>query len=256
MSPRRLSSLSLNQKLTLLIAFLAIVGTIIAAFVSGHDWFQPLSSLPVLSISPTPFSGKIEFVSVESPDTLNPNLQWDAGSSELSAYSLDGDEIVVTAGPHTWPNFPMINYTQPVIGDFSIQVKVAFVPDALVLKTAQMVGLLIRPANARLVQSDTSFPKDWVVSSKYVTDAGVLVGCRGSWADYSSEIVFLKIEKGAASWKCAYSNDGEHWFYLNVDVDNTQLQNQQLAISLFAYSDTDKVVTAKFSDLEIYINGK
>lgn len=38
MSPRR-SSLSRNQKLTLIIAVLAIIVTIVSAFVSGHDWF-------------------------------------------------------------------------------------------------------------------------------------------------------------------------------------------------------------------------
>jgi hypothetical protein len=53
MTQRRLSSLSLNQKLTLLIAFLAVLGTIIAAFFSGHDWFQPLPKSGINSITPT-----------------------------------------------------------------------------------------------------------------------------------------------------------------------------------------------------------
>jgi formylglycine-generating enzyme required for sulfatase activity len=39
MSPRK-SSLSLNQKITISIAVLAIVVTIFTAFISGHDWFQ------------------------------------------------------------------------------------------------------------------------------------------------------------------------------------------------------------------------
>jgi hypothetical protein len=57
MSPRR-SSLSLNQKLTLLIALLAIITTMIAAFISGHDWFPSASSISVpitdtVSQSPT-----------------------------------------------------------------------------------------------------------------------------------------------------------------------------------------------------------
>jgi hypothetical protein len=38
MPPRR-SSLSLNQRLTIFISILAIGTTIIAAFISGHDWF-------------------------------------------------------------------------------------------------------------------------------------------------------------------------------------------------------------------------
>jgi hypothetical protein len=39
MSSRR-SSLSRNQKLTLLIALLVVIVSLIAAFVSGHDWFS------------------------------------------------------------------------------------------------------------------------------------------------------------------------------------------------------------------------
>jgi hypothetical protein len=145
----------------------------------------------------------------------------------------------------------MINYNRPITGNFSVQVKVAFAPEASVLQTAQMAGLLVRPANARLVQSDTSFPKDWAAASKYVTDAGSLVGCRESWADYSQDVVFLKIERVADSWKCAYSANGENWSYLNTEVNGAQLQDRQLAISLFAYSDTDNAITVRFSDWEI-----
>jgi len=46
MSPKRSSSLSLNQKLTLLVAFLAVIGGIVAAFISGHDWFSTSPSNP------------------------------------------------------------------------------------------------------------------------------------------------------------------------------------------------------------------
>ena len=251
MPSRRSSSLSINQKLTLLIASLAILGTIIAAFISGHDWFKSQSSLPIPSKTPTPFSGKIPFVSIENPGALNPTLQWDAGSSEVSGYHLDGEAITIIAGPHTWPNFPMINYNHSITGDFSARVRIIFAPGRSVLQSAQMVGLLVRPASDHLVQGDTSFPEDWVATGKYITDAGALVGCRGSWADYPSTIVFLKIERAADTWRCAYSINGENWFYLNANVDSKQLQNRKLVISLFAYSDTNDSITAKFSDWEI-----
>ena len=201
-------------------------------------------------------SERLEFVSINDPTALNPNLQWDAGSSEFSTYALDGDTLIMIAGPHTWPNFPMISYMRPLTGNVSVQVKVVFVPEAQVITTAQMVGILVHPINARLVQSDTSFPQDWVAVSKSVTDAGVLVGCRGSWEDYSSDTVFLKIERRADSWRCAYSSNGENWIWLNAKVDDTQLQNKQLAISLFAYSITDKAITVKFSDWVIFNDGK
>ena len=78
-----------------------------------------------------------------------------------------------------------------------------------------MVGLLARPVNARLVQSETSFPQDRVATAKTVTDAGSLVGCRGSWDDYSSNVVYLMLER-EANWRCAYSKNGENWVWLNT----------------------------------------
>jgi hypothetical protein len=45
MSSRR-STLSFNQKLTLLFALLAVIAAIIAAFISGHDWFSPAPAVP------------------------------------------------------------------------------------------------------------------------------------------------------------------------------------------------------------------
>jgi hypothetical protein len=42
---RRRWSLSLNQKLVLLLAALAVAATIIGAFVSGHDWFSTTPSV-------------------------------------------------------------------------------------------------------------------------------------------------------------------------------------------------------------------
>ena len=249
--PSRASKLSLNQKLTLSIAVLAIVATIIAALISSHDWFSPQLSTPQVTTSPTPSSGKISFASIENPNTLNTNLQWEAGSSNLSTYSLQGDEIVITAGPDTWPNFPMINYKPIINGDFSLSVKVSFVPDATILKTAQMAGMLVHPINTHLAQDDAEFPNDWLATSKYITDAGSLVGCRGAWMDYSSDTVFLKIARANNSWQCAYSSNGENWSYLDLSVNDAQLQNQQLAVSLFAYSNTDNAINVTFSDWEM-----
>lgn len=55
-------SLSLNQRLVLLLAALAIVATLIAAFLSGHDWFTP---------NPSP--GETEYIGhVIDTNTLQP----------------------------------------------------------------------------------------------------------------------------------------------------------------------------------------
>jgi hypothetical protein len=42
---RRRSTLSLNQKVVLWLAVLAIIATLIASFLSGHDWFPPQPTL-------------------------------------------------------------------------------------------------------------------------------------------------------------------------------------------------------------------
>lgn len=68
MSPRR-SSLSLNQKLTLLLVFLGIVASIVVAFISGHDWFAKESTItpsPTSNLHPSP----IEDLPTSTPETL------------------------------------------------------------------------------------------------------------------------------------------------------------------------------------------
>lgn len=206
------------------------------------------TSTPMPVATSTPFSGRIPFTSPVDSNALNMDLQWDAGSSELSLYTLSANVIYLTAGPHTWPNFPTIYYMQPIEGNFDVQVKIKFTPPEPKLLAAQMVGLAIRPINARLVVENSSFPMDWVVVAKYITDAGSLVGCRGSWVKYSLGTVYLRIERDNNIWRCAYSDNGINWTRHDVSVDSQSLSDKQLEIALFAYSDTNDAITVEFSD--------
>lgn len=193
----------------------------------------------------------INFTSDRDPTLLHPDLGWDAGSSETNSYIVDADTLTIVAGPGSWPNFPMINYKQPLRGDFRIQIKISFTPDAATLTTAQMAGILVRPANSRLVQGDESFPRDWVFASKYVTDNGSLFACPRSNTRYLSETIFVSIEKVSDSWRCSYSSNGKNWSYLSVNADTEQLANKDMTISLFAYSQTGNAIAAQFSDWKI-----
>ncbi len=70
MSPQR-SKLSLNQKLTLLIALLAVIATIAAAFIGGHDWFSVKTSVSEsasakLHLKPNLWSGQNQTISGSS----------------------------------------------------------------------------------------------------------------------------------------------------------------------------------------------
>ena len=194
-------------------------------------------------------SETIPFISDNNATELHPSLEWEAGSSATDAYHLAGQSIEITAGPYTWPNFPMLHYKPTIAGDFSVSVKMNFLPDAPILETAQMAGILIHPLHEHLAQGDEKFPSDWIAVSKNVTQAGSLVGCRGSWVDYPySDPVFLRIERIGGTWRCAYSGNGENWSYLTVSVNDVQLGQQELAISLFAYSDTGNPIQVTFSD--------
>ncbi len=207
---------------------------------------------PTSTPSPIPFS--ISFGSLDDANMLNPDLQWDAGSSEASLYTLSTstDTIRLTAGPHTWPNFPTISYKQPIGGNFDVQLKVVFGSPVSALSTTQSVGLLIRPIGARLVVGDESFPMDWVVAAKSITDAGTSVGCcRSTQPDYSLDTVYLKIERVGDIWRCAYSENGQNWTWFNVSVDSQSLHDKQLEVALFAYSATNEAITAEFSDWHI-----
>jgi len=197
----------------------------------------------------------LAFASKNDPAALNTGIKWEAGSSESSTYSLRGNALIMIAGPYTWPNFPMIYYERPITGDFDAQVTVEFIPEAERITTAQMVGMLARPANTRLVQGDTSFPRDWVAAARNITDAGSLIGCRGSWDDFSANTFHLRLERAASAWRCAYSDNGENWTWLDVSGDSSQLGVQELVVSLFAYSMTERSITAEFSDWMISENG-
>jgi len=230
----RLSKWKLSWRVAIIIVCVVIIGVSVAVIMNPANF------------------GSIRFSSVLRPKTLSSNLQWDGGGSEMSSYSIDGKIMSITAAAHTWPNFPMIQYKSTITGDFSIIVKMTFVPDASTIETAQMAGIVIHPVNAHLAQSNDKFPNDWVAVSKNVTDAGSLIGCRGSWVDFSSDTVFLKVERLNHAWQCAYSNNGENWSYLNVLENGPRLQDQQFVVSLFAYSETDNAIKVTFSDWQIH----
>ena len=232
-----------------------ILGSILTPLVQHRlDTNSPTNIAPQASITPTFFSEKLEFVSTNNPLALNQYLQWDAGSEGQSVYGFEDGALRIVAAPHTWPNFPMIYYNQSVTGDFDVRVKVLFRPEASVVATAQMVGLLVRPVNAHLVQGDKRFPQNWAFASRFITADGSFVGCRDSWDKYYSETVYLGLERGANSWRCAYSRNGENWIWRDANVDDTLLKDKQLVFSLFAYSDTDDPVTVKFADWVILRN--
>lgn len=229
----------------------AVSGSLAYNAVCAPGSIESADYQPVLTSSPIPFS--IPFSSLDEANVLNPDLQWDAGSSESSLYALSTstDTIRLTAGPHTWPNFPTISYKQPIEGNFDVQLKIVFGSPVSALSTTQSVGLLIRPVGARLVVGDESFPMDWVVAAKSITDAGTSVGCcRSTQPDYSLDTVYLKIERVGDIWRCAYSKNGQNWTWFNVDVDNRALRGK-LEVALFAYSATGESITAEFSDWHI-----
>jgi len=65
--PGRRSSLSLNQRLTLILAALTIVTAIIVAFISGHDWFPTTPTSPELyttTFTPSPSQTTLPTITV------------------------------------------------------------------------------------------------------------------------------------------------------------------------------------------------
>ncbi len=236
-------------------AIIAGIFTLIAAIIKPVSGTQPaptntLIDTPtsVSNLIPTPYSGKILFNSLDNLNTLSADLQWEAGSSKLSQYTLSAGTINLVAGPFTWPGIPMINYTQYLAGDFEVQVKVVFQSPYSTLPTAQMAGLIIRPTDSRLVSGNSVFPPDWVVIAKSITDAGRLVDCRGQRTGYSGDTIYLRIERMADSWYCAYGDNGVNWERFAPKVDGSQLKDRQLQVALFAYSDTDEPITVEFAD--------
>jgi regulation of enolase protein 1 (concanavalin A-like superfamily) len=240
--PKEIWAAIIGLGVPIIAGLMAIIVTLI------NNARSPVSPL-VPPSSSTPFSGRILFTSPTGRVALSKYLNWEAGSSETSAFTLSSDAIYLTAGAHTWPNFPTINYSQPVEGDFDVQVKLNFKSPVQKLTTAQMAGLVIRPMDAHLFVGNSSFPTDWVVAAKYISDAGIQAGCRGSWATYDLDSVYLRLERANNIWQCAYSENGENWKWLNGgNLDSQELRYQQLEIGLFAYSDTADAITVEFSN--------
>jgi hypothetical protein len=242
----------------LLAAFLSLVGVIYKAGMDEKIARIPIlasqtaeakaSLIPALLSTSTPFSGRIPFNAPTEPQAINPELEWDAGFSELSQFALSGTDLLLTAGPYTWPGFPAIIYKAPLSDNFDVQVKIVFSPPAEKISTAQMAGMAIRPLHARLVVGNASFPAEWVIAARYLTDAGSLVGSRGSWMDYSLDSVYLRLERNQNILRYAYSENGKNWTWLNVDGEQQWQSDTPLEIALFAYSDTQDAISAKFSD--------
>ncbi len=166
----------------------------------GPTAFRPPGRCP-----PTPDRSPepIAFAAPEDPGALNPSLLWEKGSSPGSRFDLAGGALTLTAGAQTWPGFPAVIYPGPLSGSFDAQVKAVFRPPRMEILTAQMVGLLVRPVNARLVRGMERFPLNWMIASKQLADTGQMVGCRPTWDDYPADAVYLRIERDAESWRCA-----------------------------------------------------
>ncbi len=206
----------------------------------------------VLIIKTRPVSEKISFnAPTTNANSLNPILEWDAGSSALSHYAINTDALNLAADSHTWPFFPSIRYKSSLEGDFDVQARVVFTSPFQTVPTAQMAGIVVRPVGARLVMGDSEFPQNWIVVAKQIADAGRLVGCRGAWADYSSDVVYVRVKRTGDSWYCGYSDNGENWRWLAPRVDPSLSKDEPVEMALFAYSETDDKLSVEFSDWTI-----
>lgn len=197
-----------------------------------------------------PGSENIAFSSLPATNanSLNPMLEWDAGSSALSHYVINTDTLNLVADSHTWPFFPSIRYKLLIEGDFDVYARVVFTPPFKTVQTAQMAGIVVRPAGARLVLGDSSFPENWIVAAKQIVDVGRLVGCRGAWADYSSDVVYVRVKRTGDSWYCGYSDNDVNWRWLAPRIDSPLMKDGPVEIVLFVYSDTDDELSVEFSD--------
>ena len=260
MAKKRLSASKTPKKLPVAI-WVAIIGLGVPVIAGLINILVTIISLPrtptpipTFAPTPTPFSGKISFSSESDLKALNPNLKWEPGNSSLSHYTLTSESVNLVAGPHTWQFFPEIQYKPNLEDNFDVQVKLTFTSPLRSLDTAQMAGLIVRPVKARLVLGDASFPDDWVVVAKSITTAGHLVGARGTWVKYPASEVYLRAERANDAWRCAYSENGENWTWIEPKVDESLSMNKEMEMALFVYSDTDDSLEVVFSDWIISSN--
>jgi hypothetical protein len=132
-------------------------------------------------------------------------------------------------------------------------VRLTFSPSVPKLESnAQMAGLIVRPVNARLFALDVTFPGNWIVNRKSVTDAGLDIGCRGSFGEYLKDDAYLRIERAGDSWRCAYSEKGDNWIWIAPKVENSGILSDGVEIVLFAYSTSKSPIAVQFTDWAVY----
>ncbi len=226
----------------------AIVATIVALVTFLYYSVPPLASVPATPTN-VASAGTIPFASPNDPKALNPNLQWERGQSSLSNYTLSPGMIELVAGPSSWPGIPTLSYRYPIKGGFDAQIGIVFNSFAPKLDaSAHVAGLMVRPTGARLVAGDETFPQDWLVNIRAVSDAGHSIGCRGGLGDYPSTMAFLRIERANNRWRCAYSENGENWNWAAPRLDEVKLFDQEVQVAVFAYSTNTESIKVQFKD--------
>lgn len=192
----------------------------------------------------------IPFETTDMPGMLNPVFHWYPGESVSSKYLLeaDGSILAITAGPNTdqWNEIntgPIIAY--PLVGDFTIEVKLTFDPSGSHWKSA---GLGVRHSQdyshwLRIlsVLGDNNSRNLYLQSSSQGSTTGI------DTIPYDDAIVYLKLNRVGQDFALSYSADGNQWTIaqesLTLDFPNA------VEVFLLVYSTSEETATATFQDL-------
>jgi regulation of enolase protein 1 (concanavalin A-like superfamily) len=205
--------------------------------------------LPTIDSS-IPSNGVVSFVSPNDPNQLNYGLGWQPGGSNANTYDLflNPGALTIIAGTGTdqWGNTdsaPLITY--PISGDFETQVKLLFTPN----KSIHIAGLGVRSSQAHNTWLRIGRHLDGNCGGDCVSVLGDQSGSpqRLKNTSYTSEVIWLKIERYGPLFTLSYSATGNNWITLEKDFVFDMSPDTEIFLTAFSIL-SDNGVMAQFQD--------
>jgi len=222
------SSESRGWVIPIAVAIIGLIGTVAVALINRPPVPSvptPTASLstaiPVSTAVPNP--SHISFCSLGNPTALNSVFGWQPGVSGSYNLSSNPCALTIIAGPskHQWASSneaPLLTY--PISGDFEAKVRVVFSPT----HDPELAGLGVRSAYDPYTWLRITRTFDFNAHTISVLGDQKTNALRLKHDAYSSNTVYLEIERKSSNFSFYYSSDNNNWIELQknfvFDMDN------------------------------------
>ena len=182
----------------------------------------------------------IPFANPSDPSALNPVFGWQPGGAVGNAYDLTlyPGELSLIADAESSGKYPALIY--PFQGNFQVSVRLDFQTDGPYIQAAGIGFRASGGGGGAFIQS--LFGGDGLEILSGAADQ--------TFSDpYANSVVYLRITKRGTLFSTEYSANGTNWVTL---VNNSVISlPDNVEVYLYAFSDNDEGVVARFSEFNI-----